>query len=242
MKQFAKTSRYLSAALALLVGTTESCTHQRPATLARIVTREQLRLNLPDVPADHHQFQAIQFLVRRGIMTTLADGQFHPEQGMLRGDALRLFLTTAGITDIPTPSSDPFPDVPATHPLAGYVLRAVQLGVVRGYDAGNLQGRFSPARVISVIEAVKMLLLSFRIPPNQMRNMPSYPDIPMGEWYVPFARYVMDHHLLDVQPDGNLGRDRRLTRGDIADLLYRFLQDRPDLMPAFVRSVENHGN
>lgn len=227
-------SRYLSAALVLVMGGSEACTYQRPETLLRVSTREELRQIFPDVGPDHPQFQAIQFLGRRRIMTALSDGRFHPDDGMLRGDALRLFLTTADISDIPTPSADPFPDVPAAHPLAGYILRAVQLGVVRGYDAGAIRGLFRVDAIVSMIEAVKMMLLSFRITPDQMRNLPSYNDIPAGVWFVPFARYVMDHHLIDAQPNGNMGRDEHLTRARVADLLYRFLQDRPDLLEAFV--------
>lgn len=235
MRKHVLAGKYISGALALSL--TQACVQQRPEATARNEIRADVRAIFPDVLQSHPQFQAIQFLGRRRIMTALADGQFHPEQGMPRGEALRLFLTTAGISDIPVPTTDPFPDVAMNHPLAGYVLRAVQLGVVRGYDAGNLQGRFSIDRIISVIEAVKMLLLSFRIPAEQMHNLPSYTDVPSGVWYVPFARYVLDHRLVDTQPDGSLGRDRQLTRGAIADLLYRFFLHRPDLLPSFVNNL-----
>ncbi len=237
MRQKSLMNRYLPAALAMMLAGTEACRTQAPETVARNTIREDVRVIFPDVPPEHHQFQAIQFLGRRGIMTALADGRFHPEEGMPRGQALRLFLDTAGVRDIPTATENPFPDVPAAHPLAGYILRAVQLGVIRGYDAGNLQGRFAIDRIVSVIEALKMMLLSFRVPADQLHNIPSYTDIPSGVWYEPFARYAMEHHLIEAQPNGSIGRDHPLTRGEVADLLYRFLQDRPDLLSPFIQSL-----
>lgn len=228
---------YLPAALAMLLAANESYKPQTPDTIVRHTIRQHIGAIFPDVPPSHSQFHAIQFLGRRRIMTALADGRFHPNEGMSRGQTLRLFLDTAGVRDIPTATENPFPDVPAAHPLAGYILRAVQLGIVRGYDAGNLQGRFSVDRIVSVIEALKMLLLSFRIPADQLHNLDSYTDVPAGVWYAPFARYAMEHGLIVAQPDGSIGRDRPLTRGEVADLLYRFLQDRPDLLQSFIQSL-----
>ncbi len=229
--------KYIPALLAMILTGTEACRTQAPEAVTRTAIRQDIHAIFPDVHPSNPQFEAIQFLGRRGIMTALADGRFHPEQGMPRGQALRLFLDTAGVRDIPSATENPFPDVPAAHPLAGYVLRAVQLGVIRGYDAGNLQGRFAIDRIVSVIEALKMMLLSFRVPADQLHNIPSYTDIPSGVWYEPFARYAMEHHLIEAQPDGSIGRDRPLTRGEVADLLYRFLQDKPDLVPAFIQSL-----
>lgn len=237
MRQSSLIRKFIPAVLAMTITGTEACRTQSPEDVTRNVIRQDIRAVFPDVPSSHPQFEAIQFLGRQRIMTALADGRFHPEQGMPRGQALRLFLDTAGVRDIPTVTENPFPDVPAAHPLAGYVLRAVQLGVIRGYDAGNLQGRFAIDRIVSVIEALKMMLLSFHVPADQLHNIPSYTDVPAGVWYVPFARYAMEHHLIEAQPDGSIGRDHPLTRGEIADLLYRFLRDRPDLLPAFIQSL-----
>lgn len=198
---------------------------QEPAT--RAVVRQQLMVTFRDVPRSHPNSIAIQYLAAHNVMMAQPDGLFHPEQGVTRGELLHVLLDAAGNIELPTATVDPFIDVHADHPLAGYILRALQLGIVRGYE----DGYFRIDRVVSLIESLKILLLTNRIGPNELHNLPSYTDVPAGVWFVPFARYAMDHHLVDARPDGSMGRDQQLNRGQISDLLWRFFRDRPDLLP-----------
>ncbi|MBI4836046.1 MAG: S-layer homology domain-containing protein [Candidatus Abawacabacteria bacterium] len=182
----------------------------------------------PDVSSAHPNYTAIAFLRDRGVISGFPDGLYRPENAVTRGEILKILMRAAGETNLPFVSGDPFPDVRSNHVFAAYIQAAVQQGIVRGYD----DGLFRMDRTVSRIEALKMLLLANHINTNALPSGSSYSDIVPGSWYVPYARYALDHGLVDAFPGNTIRRDELLNRGLVAEMVYRFYRDRPDLLPA----------
>lgn len=182
----------------------------------------------PDVPSTHDNYNAIAFLRDRNVINGFPDGFYRPNNAVTRGEILKILMRTAGHTNLPQTSNDPFPDVPSSHAFAPYIQAAAQQNIVRGYD----DGLFRMDRTVSRIEAIKMLLLTNHIDINTLPNGASYSDIEPNTWYAPYARYVLDHGLVDVFANNTLRRDELLNRGLVAEMVYRFYRDRPDLLPS----------
>lgn len=187
----------------------------------------------PDVDASNPNHAAIAFLRDRGVINGFPDGYYRPQNPVTRGEILKILMRSAGHTSLPTVSTDPFPDVSSSHTFAGYIQTAVQLGIVRGYD----DGLFRMDRTVSRIEALKMLLLANRIDITTLPGGASYSDIDIGAWYAPYAKYALDHGLVTAFSGNTLRRDELLNRGLVAEMVYRFYNDRPDLLPALAATT-----
>lgn len=192
------------------------------------VVPQSLAATFPDVDSNHPNHAAIAFLRDRGVINGFPDGYYRPQNPVTRGEILKILMRAAGHTNLPSVSSDPFPDVSSSHVFASYIQTAVQLGIVRGYD----DGLFRMDRTVSRIEALKMLLLANRINVSTLPGGASYADIEIGAWYEPYAKYALDHGLVTVFPGNTLRRDELLNRGLVAEMVYRFYNDRTDLLPA----------
>ncbi|MBI4836287.1 MAG: S-layer homology domain-containing protein [Candidatus Abawacabacteria bacterium] len=181
----------------------------------------------PDLSSDHPNYTAIAFLRDRNVINGYPDGLYRPGNAVTRGEILKILMRAAGYTSLAPVSSNPFPDVSHDHAFAVYIQAAAQLGIIRGYD----DGLFRMDRTVSRIEALKMLLLANNINTNTLPRGASYSDIALDTWYAPYARYALDHGLVDAFSGNTLRRDELLNRGLVAEMVYRFYRDRPDLLP-----------
>ncbi len=191
------------------------------------VVPQSAAATFPDVDSSHPNHAAIAFLRDRGVINGFPDGYYRPQNPVTRGEILKILMRAAGHTNLPSVNSDPFPDVSSSHVFASYIQTAVQLGIVRGYD----DGLFRMDRTVSRIEALKMLLLANRIDINTLPRGASYSDIEIGAWYEPYAKYALDHGLVNAFSGNTLRRDELLNRGLVAEMVYRFYNDRPELLP-----------
>lgn len=184
-----------------------------------------------DVPDSHANFTAIEFLRNRGIINGYEDGTFKPDRAVSRAEFLKIVLLSSGN---PVMAGDldrsGFSDVSLSAWYVGFVNRALALGVASGYP----DGLFRPDRTVSRIEAVKMMLRSNRITESSLSSEASFSDIDTGSWAVPYARFAQVARLFDAIP-GNLMRpNEAMTRAQVAEMVYRFYQYRPDLLPASI--------
>ncbi len=182
-----------------------------------------------DVSDSHPNFTAIQFLRSRGIINGYEDGTFKPDRAVSRAEFLKIVLLSSG-NPILTGDLDRsgFSDVLLSAWYAGYVNRALALGVASGYP----DGLFRPDRTVSRIEAVKMMLRSNRITEASLSTDASFSDIESGSWAIPYARFAQVAHLFDALPGNLMHPNEAMTRAQVAEMVYRFYQYRPDLLPA----------
>lgn len=182
-----------------------------------------------DVSDSHPNFTAISFLRSRNIINGYEDGSFQPDRPVSRAEFLKIVLLSSGNPIVPGDLDRvAFSDVPMSAWYFGFVNRALALGVASGYP----DGLFRPDRTVSKIEAVKMMLRSNRITEASLSSEASYSDIESGSWAVPYARFAQVARLFDAIP-GNLMRPNdAMTRAQVAEMVYRFYQYRPDLLPS----------
>jgi hypothetical protein len=181
-----------------------------------------------DVPDSHPNYTAISFLRSRSIINGYEDGTFRPDRPVSRVEFLKIVLLASGN---PVVAGDldrsAFSDVPMGTWYFGFVNRALALGVASGYP----DGLFRPDRTVSRIEAIKMMLRSNRITEASLSSDASYSDIEAGSWAVPYARFAQIARLFDSIPGNLLRPNEAMTRGQVAEMVYRFYQYRPDLLP-----------
>lgn len=170
-----------------------------------------------DVPPDHRYFVAISELERRGILNGFADGTFRPEADISRAAALKVVLLTAGAEVSGVVTSRPFPDVPIDEWFAGITWKGVELGIVKG----DGEGFFRPSRNVSRSEALAMLFRAEGTEPDAVESDP-FADVPSYAWYAGYFAAAKNRGLFS---GSNAGPDHLLTRGELADLAYRFFEN-----------------
>lgn len=170
-----------------------------------------------DVPESHQNYEAISYLYANGIINGFSDGTFRPDQEINRAEALKIILLGSGIEgEIST--EKPFLDVEISDWFAEYVQKAKELGIVNG----NADGTFAPNRNLNLSEALKIILKTNNINTDQIAiSANPYQDIDQNEWYAPYFQYAQDANLLDQSADENVYPAKDITRGELAEIMYR---------------------
>jgi peptidoglycan hydrolase-like amidase len=160
----------------------------------------------PDVEATNPFRDAIRFVRARGIVEGYPDGTFKPNNRINRAEFTKIVIE-AKFDSIPEQSSC-FSDVPNGEWFTKYVCLAKQEGIIDGYPDGT----FKPAQEINIAEALKITLETF------------YTNIPnvQGEWFMKYRRYAENNNLFLT--DRWTAMATRLTRGEMAELIYRILR------------------
>ncbi len=168
-----------------------------------------------DVNSSHANYTAIMDLKERGIISGYPDGTFKPDQAVNRVEALKIILLGAGITE-PATSVRTFSDTSNTE----WYSKSVELGIVQGYPDGS----FKPAQTVNLVENLKMLLEAEEITLADTTPAENpYADTPKTEWYANYVLYAKDHNLIDADSENNVYPDQGMTRGKLAESLYRII-------------------
>lgn len=188
--------------------------------------------NLPgpfsDVPPGSQFFMPVNFLKQQKFVAGFSDATFRPDQPVSRAEALTMILRTAGITCDQTLAAatkkklkKPFRDVSKKDWFFQYVSEAKKRGVIKGEKDGT---RFRPNDPVKLAEALRMLFEAKEIDTKEMDI-----EIPAGisadAWYAKDIAYGVSRTLLTEQENGAIfPPEAELDRGELATLLYRFLQ------------------
>ncbi|MFC1615669.1 S-layer homology domain-containing protein [Patescibacteria group bacterium] len=178
-----------------------------------------------DVPENHPNYTAIVDLQTKGVINGYPDGTFKPDQTVNRVEALKILLLGSRIPVPETFTVADFPDTGADEWYSGILAEAVNLEIVDGYPDGT----FKPAQTVNLVEAVKMLLntnnvdlTNFDIPKDENDNLLSpYNDANVNEWYGIYIWAARTMNLLEVDREGMIHPADGLTRGKMAEMMYR---------------------
>jgi len=182
--------------------------------------------SFPDVPLNHPNAAAIDYLAKKNIISGYPDGTFQPERtinlaeftkivtGSLYGSLdIENCLNTISPTQLYTPQLL-FPDVAFHQWFSKYTCIAKQQGLVSGYPDGT----FRPAFTINFVEAAKILTVGFGV---------TTPRIGIVEpWY---RSYTEDLASQKAIPLSIQRFDQPLTRGEMAEMIYRLDTQTTDL-------------
>lgn len=186
-----------------------------------------------DVPENTVDFNAVEYLKAKGVVSGYSDGTFQPQKTINRAEALKIILLASGLSGESATEID-FPDVGTADWFYGYVRRGVEKDIVRGYDDGS----FKPGNNINVAESLKIILLSFAMElPASVQNDP-YPDVPKSLWYANYAEYARAKQIIWSQDNGNLDAGRDITRGEFARIIYRLMYIKEKNLESFPLSTD----
>jgi hypothetical protein len=174
-----------------------------------------------DVPANHPNFAAIEFLKNEGIISGYPDGTFRPAQVVNRAEALKIVLN-AKSTPLNNVTATSFKDIAPSDWFAQYVETAKTLKIV----SGNPDGTFAPARTVNKVEFLKMLLLTYDVQfvNYKLPTKPLYPDAADNtQWYIPYLDFAKNINLIVPNAAGNIEPDKGLTRGEVAEIVYKMI-------------------
>jgi len=169
-----------------------------------------------DVARTHANYTAITYLSQTGVIGGYADGTFRPENPINRAEVLKIILKGSNI-EADVAFSREFPDVNDGDWFTPFVLKARELGFVKGNDA---DGTFAPGRQVNLAEFLKMLIIASEIDTSAFADKEMVSGVPADAW---FAQYVNYAYTLGIAPrntDGSVDASRTLNRGEVIDMMY----------------------
>lgn len=170
-----------------------------------------------DLASTNPHYTAISSLVEQGILEGYSDGTFKPDQEVNRAEALKMFLMGMGVaTQTGAGADTDFSDVTADAWYADLVGSALDEGIVSGYSDGS----FKAGQSVNRAEAMKMLLLAGGISGTTPTSAP-FEDVGTELWFAPYANFAKTQNIVPPQTDGLWHGEEALTRGEIAEMVYR---------------------
>lgn len=172
-----------------------------------------------DVNLTSSYCKAIQELFKLGIFEGYADGTFRPYQKITRAETMKVMLKALDYPLLAGSGNVGFWDV---NPGAWYI---PFLTTGRAYNiiSGYPDGSFKPNNTINKVELLKVVLRTANIQPGNCPFQP-YADTPRKgdtSWYMPYACYAAKYFLVDPDGSGRMHPAEKMTRGDVANLIYR---------------------
>lgn len=185
--------------------------------LSVILFVSSAQASFSDVSATNPHYTAITSLVEQGVLQGYDDGTFKPDQEVNRAEALKMFLMGMKVTiNEDSGAGLLFSDVGTDEWYAPYVGTAVTEGIVQGYDDNT----FKPGQTVNRAEAMKMLTLAGDITVSVPSTAP-FMDVGIDAWYSAYAQYAREWNVIAPQTDGLWHGGQALTRGEIAEMVYR---------------------
>lgn len=148
-------------------------------------------------------------------------------------DALGTFLITtdtlktgSGSTTT-TPTYNAFVDVPSSRWSATYINKLASLGIINGTGGGY----FEPTLYVTREEFVKMLA---GVAGANVTGYTSsrFPDVPLSRWSAPYIAWAADRGITTGTDGGNFAPTMRITREEMATMIYRYVQSAGKTLPA----------
>jgi uncharacterized protein YkwD len=172
----------------------------------------------PDVPKNHPNAIAIDFLTTEKIINGYPDGNFKPDQIINRAEALKIILLSSNV-EIPENFIQRFPDFESTEWFAKYVATANKLNIIDGYPDGT----FQPENPVNKAETLKMILQTNLVELiNYETNKQIFADTKAGAWFTSFLNYAKKFELVEADKNNNIYPADNLTRGELSEIIYRF--------------------
>lgn len=201
----------------------------------------------PDLNSETSYIDAIEWAINNKIATGYADGNWGPDNCVLRAELVKMVLETKGKAPIEGEKySTPFPDVKSTDWYFNYANKAKNLGVISGYNDGFFRGWLCVNRAEAMKIATNALLDNPSLDEFKQTLAIYYDDklvtdIGLNDWYAPYARFLFKNRLIGSKhtvfdgynenvypsimkikflPNGDM------TRKEVAELLYQIKTSR----------------
>lgn len=188
-----------------------------------------------DVKTGSSYFDAVEYLREGKVLTGYPDGTFKPTNSLNRAEFARLIanpfiLRNARVTDCINENVDEdsetvlFPDVDRDEWYAAAICVVRTSNIVNGYP----DGEYKPERTINVAEGMKMLASTFAFDTKTEPN---------DDWYMPYARALAERNAIPTSIDTFADP---ITRGEMAEILYRLKSDNQTKSSRTLSSIKGH--
>lgn len=177
-----------------------------------------------DLAENNEYYPAIFDLVDKGIVQGYDDGTFRPYDEINRVEALKIIMlyfnwdtTSAAETSLN------FSDIESDAWYEPYLMTAYKNSIINGYEDGT----FLPNNTVNLAETLKIITKAAPFTFIDKTNIEVDPaqDVPADSWYAGYAQYALEQGAVYLNAEGNLAADQNVTRGQLADILYRFTYD-----------------
>lgn len=177
-----------------------------------------------DLTAAHPNYNAIMDLQAKGVVSGYPDGTFMPDEVVNRAEALKIILRSSEIAGEPvTDTGDHVSFIDVTDGTVWYypyLNAAVNAGIVEGYP----DGYFRPANTLNLAENLKMLLLAKKADLSIINIIEDpYADVAKNAWFANYVQYAKEKNLIEANEDNNVFPSQGMTRGKLAEVMYRLI-------------------
>lgn len=197
-----------------------------------------LTVHAQEAPSDiagNTNAEAITYLYERGVIGGYSDGTFKPRNGINRAELAKILVTAKGANPTVDQYHDCFSDV-TTEWFAPYVCYAKEQGWVAGYSDGS----YRPSNPVITVEAIKMILNAQDISASASTSENTYTDVDTNAWYAPFVQTANSKGLLEIAR-GKLNVNNNMTRGGVAEMIYRALSIKTSGAAKFIAKERPQG-
>ncbi len=178
-----------------------------------------------DVYEKHLNREAIDFLQEEAVIEGYEDGSYKPENRINRAEFTKIIMEAIySDTEIEACSGSEFPDVPAGEWFAKYVCKAAQENIIGGYPDGT----FNPAGFINFAEASKIVAEAKDVTKKDLTLT--------QEWFEPYVKGLEERSAI---PSTISFFDSEITRGEMAELVWRLEADKKDEISVSYDEITN---
>lgn len=171
-----------------------------------------------DVLVTDPDLQAIETLSDRGIIAGYQDGSFKPDAPLSRAQFAK-FLGLVMKWGLIKPPESRFSDVPSNSPLFPFVETAAARGLIKGYTDGT----FKPNAPVSRADATRTWIMAAGWKLTASRSG-IFLDLPSGFAATPYIETAHTYGLVVPDDEGNFRPSNPITRAELSQLVYRYLQ------------------
>ena len=174
-----------------------------------------------DVPLNSPLCNAIGFVKQNGIFDGYSDGSFRPYDPINRAEASKVILLALGKSIQSDDNSTlGFIDLIRNEWYIPYIKTGQVLGILSGYPDRT----FRPNLTINRVELLKVFLRTAGVSVANC-NIAPYADTPITNetrWYINDVCHAKTYGLMFADIGGMFNPSKPMTRGDVAELFYRF--------------------
>jgi rare lipoprotein A len=192
-----------------------------------------------DVDLGHPEYVALKYLKEKGIISGYNDGSFKPDNFINRVEALKIILEANKLINQEYINANSlggedyksnidlvsFTDIFKAQWYFPYLKKAVESGVVEGYEDGS----FKPTKTINRAESFKMVMESDAINFGEVLE-PPFADVSINDWFAKYFNEAKLRQIVYFTMNNTVNPGRELTRSRFAELVYRYLKSKEGSM------------
>ncbi|MBT4365872.1 S-layer homology domain-containing protein, partial [Candidatus Peregrinibacteria bacterium] len=146
------------------------------------------------------------------------DGTFKPNQVINRAETAKVILEALNYTIYENPGHNfGYSDLNTSGWYMKYIFTSFAKQIMKGYPDMSMKAE----QTVNRAEMLKMFLKATGSSLSSCDATP-YPDVTADAWYCTYAKFAQLNNLVDTDSSGNLNPIKGMTRGDVAELFYRY--------------------